>query len=69
MRPAAYSTYLQDPSIAGDDQGAVNATIGIITFTSTRERVASGLKMSEALLVLGVDHAGTPDGTATCQRR
>jgi len=55
---------LQDPSIADDDQGAINATFSIKSFTSTGERSAAILQMLEALFVFRVDYAGTPDGTA-----
>jgi hypothetical protein len=60
---------LQDPSIANDEQGGVNATIGGHSFTSTLERSASLLQMSEALFAFGVDHAGTPNGTAESATR
>ena len=62
-------TYLQDPSIAGNEQGAMNATVGIVSFTPTRERSFSIMQMLEALFAFGVDHAGTPDRPAACQRR
>ena len=69
LRPFVDSTYRHGPRIAREDQATKDGTISIESFTSTRERCAVTLQMVEALFVLGIDHAGTPGGPATFQRK
>jgi hypothetical protein len=67
LRRVDNSTYLQDPTIAATGETGIKAAAAIKCFTPTGERGATPLQMEEALLVFGIDNAGTPDGPTTCK--
>lgn len=59
-------TYMQDPSISGDDQRAINEAVIVICFAAAGKRCALLLQMAQALSVLAINHARATGGRAAC---
>jgi hypothetical protein len=59
---------MQDPSISGDKQRAINEAVIVIAFTASGMRGAMLMQMTQALPVLAIDHARAPGGMAACDR-
>lgn len=60
---------MQDPSISGDKQRAINEAVIVIAFTASGMRGAMLMQMTQALPVLAIDHARAPGGMAACDRK